>query len=63
MARDDDAVRSNIKTPVSFMVGRVTKEDTKSRSRSKLVRCGGQQVGATLATKDTNVSIGWDFAK
>lgn len=53
----DDLFGIEIKTEVPFMVIRVAKEDGQCRTRSKVMRGTGGEVGLTGATKDTKMIV------
>jgi hypothetical protein len=57
MTRDDDSIGGRIKTSVSLVVSRITKEDAEGRARGKFVGSGGRQIGVTLTTKDTQIIV------
>lgn len=57
MTGDDDTVGSQVKTPISLVMSRVSQEDTESRTRGEFVRSGGGKVRVTLATKHPRVII------
>ena len=63
MTGDDHSIRREIETMVSFMVSRVSQEDTWGGSRREFVGGCGRQVGITFATKDTEVVVGGRSAK
>ena len=57
MARDDDLIGSKVKTPIAFVVSRVTQEDAHDRTGSEFVCRGSIEVRVALATKDTKMII------
>ena len=57
MPRDDDLVGGKIKAAITFVVSRISKEDTQSKAGGELVSCCGGQVRIAGATKDTKMII------
>jgi hypothetical protein len=49
MTGDDDSIGGRIKTSVSLVVSRITKEDAEGRARGKFVGSSGRQIGVTLS--------------
>lgn len=58
MTRDDYAVCGKIEAPVTTMVGGITEEDTRGRSRGKFVWSGSGEVRMTPTAKDTKMIKG-----
>ena len=57
MTGDDDSIGGRIKTSVSLVVSRITKEDAEGRARGKFVGSSGRKIGATLTAKDTQIIV------
>jgi hypothetical protein len=57
MARNEDSVGGEVKTPITLMVGRVTEEDTTRGARGKLMRSSGREIGVASAPKDTKMVV------
>ena len=57
MARNEDSVGGEVKTPITLMVGRVTEEDTTRGARGKLMRSNGREIGVASAPKDTKMVV------
>lgn len=55
MPRNNDPVRSEVKTPVPFVIVRIAKEDAQRGTRSQLVGGSGGEVRIASATKDTKM--------
>jgi hypothetical protein len=58
MSGDDDVIGGEIETPITFVIGRVSEEDTSSGPGCQFLRCLGGEVGIAGATKDSQVLIG-----
>jgi hypothetical protein len=58
MSRDDDVIGGEIETPIAFVIGRVSKEDTSSGPGCQFMRCLGGEVGIAGTTKHSQVLIG-----
>ena len=57
MTRDDQTVGREVKAAVSFVMSRITQEDTEGGARREFVGSCGRQVGVTFASKDAQVII------
>jgi hypothetical protein len=51
MSEDDDVIGGEIKTPIAFVIGRVTKECTSGGPVCQFMRCLGGEVGIAGTTK------------
>jgi hypothetical protein len=58
MSEDDDVIGGEIETPIAFVIGRVSEEDTSGESGCQFMRCLGGEVGIAGATKHSQVLIG-----
>jgi hypothetical protein len=58
MSRDDDLVGGPVKAAVTFVVRRITEEDTQGGARSEFVGSGGGEVGVASTPEDMEVLIG-----
>ena len=57
MPGNNDSVRGEVKAAVSFVMSRITQEDTEGGARREFVGSCGRQVGVTFASKDAQVII------
>jgi hypothetical protein len=60
---DDYLVGRHVKAAISFVVSRVTKEDTQGRPKSEFVGGCGRQVRIAFASEDSKVCISRRCAK
>jgi hypothetical protein len=58
MSGDDDVIGGEIETPIAFVIGRVSKEDTSGGPGCQFMRCLGGEVGIAGTTKHSQVLIG-----
>jgi hypothetical protein len=58
MLGDDDVIGGEIETPIAFVIGRVSEEDTSGGPGCQFMRCLGGEVGIAGATKHSQVLIG-----
>jgi hypothetical protein len=58
MLGDDDVISGEIETPIAFVIGRVSEEDTSGGPGCQFMRCLGGEVGIAGATKHSQVLIG-----
>jgi hypothetical protein len=58
MPRDDDVIGGEIETPIAFVIGRVSEEDTSGGLGCQFMRCLGGEVGIAGAIKHLQVLIG-----
>jgi hypothetical protein len=58
MSVDDDVISGEIETPIAFVIGRVSEEDTSSGPRCQFMRCLGGEVGIAGATEHPSMLIG-----
>jgi hypothetical protein len=58
MSGDDDVIGGKIETPIAFVIGRVSKEDTSGGPGCQFMRCLGGEVRIAGATKHSQVLIG-----
>lgn len=58
MTGDGDSIGGKIKTPISFVVERITEENTKGGARGELISSSGGEIGVAFAPKDTEVRVG-----
>jgi hypothetical protein len=58
MSEDDDVIDGEIETPIAFVIGRVSEEDTSGGPGCQFMRCLGGEVGIAGATKHSQVLIG-----
>jgi hypothetical protein len=56
VARNEDSVGGEVKTPLTLMVGRVTEEDTARVARGKLMS-SGSEIGVASAPEDTKMVV------
>ena len=63
MTGDDDSIGGRIKTSVSLVVSRITKEDAEGRARGKFVGSSGREIGVTLTAKNTQMIVRRGTAK
>lgn len=57
MPRGNDLIRREIKTPVTFVFGGITKKNTKSGVRGKFVGGCRGDVGVAMTPEDSKVRI------
>ena len=60
MPRSENAVGHWIIAPVTFGVGRITKEDTRKRPGSEFVRCSGRGARITETPENAKTIIRWN---
>jgi hypothetical protein len=58
MSGDDDVIGGEIETPIAFVIGRVSEEDTFGGPGCQFMRCLGGEVGIAGATRHSQVLIG-----
>jgi hypothetical protein len=58
MSGDDDVIDGEIETPIAFVIGRVSEEDTSGGPGCQFIRCLGREVGIAGATEHSQVLIG-----
>jgi hypothetical protein len=58
MSGDDDVIGGEIKTPIAFVIDRVSEEDTSGGPGCQFMKCLGGEVGIAGATKHSQVLIG-----
>jgi hypothetical protein len=58
MLGDDDVIGGEIETPIAFVIGRVSEEDTSGGPGCQFIRCLGGEVGIAGTTKHSQVLIG-----
>jgi hypothetical protein len=58
MLGDDDVIGGEIETPIVFVIGRVSKEDTSGGPGCQFMRCFDEEVGIAGATRHSQVLIG-----
>jgi hypothetical protein len=64
MSWDDDVVGGEIETPISFVIGRVSEENTSGGPRCQFVSCFGGEIGIAGTTEYVQLLIrGSDFMK
>jgi hypothetical protein len=54
---DDDVIDGEIETPIAFVIGRVSKEDTSGGPGCQFIRCLGREVGIAGTTKRLQLLI------
>ena len=64
MSGYDDPIGRDIKTPITFMIGGITKKHTHGGMWRQLIGRSGGQVGIALRAKDTEMGVcGWHVVK
>lgn len=58
MTGDDDSIGGKIKTSISFVVERITEENTKGGAKGELISSSGGEIRVAFAPKDTEVRVG-----
>jgi hypothetical protein len=58
MSGDDNVIGGEIETPIAFVIGRVSEEDTSGGPGYQFMRCLGEEIGIAGATKHSQVLIG-----
>jgi hypothetical protein len=58
MSGDDNVIGGEIKTPIAFVIGRVSEDDTSGGPGCQFMRCFYREVGIAGATEHPQVLIG-----